>query len=199
MHWSIWTNPHGTHTASGASLTAPTASPGRTAEDGSGKEGRAVRKIGCEARAHAATRSTEDSSKEAAYAATHGVARGLRLAAGHHDQVLAILDAGGEGSWPELVAEMVFDGISGRRGAEPTPNAALKVWQRVRRDIEGADHAPRPRRKPPSKVPRDWRPQLALPRTRPGPSAADADKPYDPLERIAEIRREMKARSGRKE
>jgi len=116
----------------------------------------------------------------------------------YHDQVLALLTRG-EGSWPELVAEMVLDGISGRRGAELTPNAALKVWQRVRRDIEGADHAPRPRRKPPSKVSRDWRPQLALSVPQVGSDLADAEKPYDPLERIAEIRREMKARSGRKE
>ena len=74
------------------------------------------------------------------------------------------------------------------------------MWERVCRDLEGVAAAALPaQRKPPSKVSRDWRPQLALeaPQSSAGPT--DPDKPYDPLERIAEIRRDMNARSGRKE
>jgi len=117
----------------------------------------------------------------------------------HYREIAARL-ASGEASWTTLCAEMVRHGLTGRRGESPTPKAAPKVWQRVCRDLEGVAAAALPaRRKPPSKVSRDWRPQLALtaPQSTAGPT--DPDKPYDPLERIAEIRRDMNARSGRKE
>lgn len=95
---------------------------------------------------------------------------------------------------------MVRHGLTGRRGESATPKAAPKVWQRVCRDLEEvvADALP-VRRKPPSKLPREWRPQLASPISQTAVGASGEDKSYDPRERIAEIRREMNARSGRKE
>jgi hypothetical protein len=117
----------------------------------------------------------------------------------HHREIAARL-ASGEASWTTLCGEMVRHGLTGRRGESPAPKAAPKVWQRVCRDLEEVTAAALPKqRKPPSKVSRDWRPQLALPAPQSSPGPTDLDKPYDPLERIAEIRREVKARSGQKE
>jgi hypothetical protein len=117
----------------------------------------------------------------------------------HHREIAARL-ASGEASWTTLCAEMVRHGLTGRRGESPTPKAAPKVWQRVCRDLEEITAAALPAgRKPPSKISRDWRPQLALAAPQSSADRTDPDKPYDPLERIAEIRRDMNARSGRKE
>lgn len=80
----------------------------------------------------------------------------------YYSQVSATLKTG-EQSWPGLVNVMARDGITGRNRGKLTANAALKVWQRVERDVEvevvrrGEE---RPKRKYPSRISPDWRPPL---------------------------------------
>ena len=68
-------------------------------------------------------------------------------------------------TWSQLVAEPALDGVAARAGASLTANAALRVWQRVSRDVE-ADLAATlalKRRKFPSRISPDWRPQVVTP------------------------------------
>jgi hypothetical protein len=106
--------------------------------------------------------------------------------------------ANDELSWVMLVAEMVRAGVKGGRGESPTPKAAARVWRRVCRDVEQAAHAPGPpKRKYPSRVSPDWRPQV-VPPSPPTVSQAGSSAPYDPDEQLARIRRIIAERSGRK-
>jgi hypothetical protein len=96
-------------------------------------------------------------------------------------------------------------GLTDAHGKPASVQTARVTWHRVKRSVAkarlrvAAKPPPKPGAVYPSRVPKDWRPQLALPAPQSGPGPIDADKPYDPLERIAEIRREVKVRSGQKE
>ena len=114
--------------------------------------------------------------------------------------------ASGEMTWPTLCAEMARHGVVDRDQKEPTPNAAIRVWQRVTRDLEENGEAeaakPRPARTNlPSRMPKDWRPQeLTPPAALPalaGPTAG-AKAPYDPDKAMAHLKRIMNERSGRR-
>ena len=99
--------------------------------------------------------------------------------------------ASGEMTWPTLCTEMARHGVVDRDHKEPTPNAAIRVWQRVIRDLEengGAEAAkPRPARNNlPSRMPKDWRPQELTPSALAGP-AAGAKAPYDPDKAMAHL------------
>jgi len=117
----------------------------------------------------------------------------------HHDE-LATAASGRRLQWARLCTR--FADATGKPASVQT---ARVTWHRVKLSVAKAQLrvAAKPPPKPgavyPSRVPKDWRPQLALPAPQSGPGPTDPDKPYDPLERIAEIRRDMKARSGRKE
>ena len=93
----------------------------------------------------------------------------------HHGEVAAAL-AGEELTWARLVADMTLDGVAGRAGAPLTANAALRVWQRVKRDVAASLAAEAARMRPmfPSRLPPDWRPQPVQPPPpiRPPPPAA---------------------------
>ena len=117
----------------------------------------------------------------------------------YYSQVAAGLESG-EQSWPSLVAAMARDGVTGRDGGKLTANAALKVWRRVCRDVEAeadAAAAAAPKRKYPSRISPDWRPQV-VPPSQPSAVQAASNAPYDPDEQLARIRRIIAERSGRK-
>ena len=115
----------------------------------------------------------------------------------HHAEVSEML-ARGELSWAMLAAEMIRVGVKGRRGEVPTPKAAARVWRRVCRDVEQAALAAGPlRRKYPSRISPDWRPQVVAPAQLPLAQDA-ANERYDPDEQLARIRRIIAERSGRK-
>jgi hypothetical protein len=107
----------------------------------------------------------------------------------------------GEATWPAVCAEMVRHGICGRGGEAPTPNAAMRVWHRVVRDVEAEGAAPAKRRRLyPSRLPKDWRPPSAPAPANapPTPPPASSDD-YDSQKAMAALRRIMNERSGRKE
>jgi len=85
----------------------------------------------------------------------------------YHIDVAASL-AREEHSWAALVAEMAIDGVKGRGGHELTGNAALRVWQRVRRDVEAGAEVEATKAQPiggkyPSRISPEWRPQPVPP------------------------------------
>jgi len=94
------------------------------------------------------------------------------LRAYHHEVAGAL--ARQEQSWASLVADMALDGLTGRRGKCLTANAALRVWQRVCRDVEAEAISLPPKRISPSRMSPDWRPTVVPPppiRTAPAPVA----------------------------
>ncbi len=94
------------------------------------------------------------------------------LRAYHHEVAGAL--ARQEQSWASLVADMALDGLTGRRGKCLTANAALRVWQRVCRDVEAEAISLPPKRISPSRMSPDWRPTVVPPppiRTAPAPLA----------------------------
>jgi hypothetical protein len=122
----------------------------------------------------------------------------------HHEE-LATAASGRRLQWARLCARFTEIGLTDATGKPASVHTARMTWHRVKQSVAQARQreAAKPPQKPgavyPSRVRRDWRPQLALLPPQTGASLNGADKPYDPLERIAEIRREMNARSGRKE
>ena len=97
----------------------------------------------------------------------------------HHDLVAAKL-ASGEASWPSLCGEMVRHGIPGARGNPPTPRAAAKVWQRVCRDVSEAAKPAQPPRLLPSRLPKNWQPEVVQQSTPARPAPASASPPAAP-------------------
>jgi hypothetical protein len=96
----------------------------------------------------------------------------------YHTEVSEML-ARGELSWAMLSVEIQRAGVRGRWGESPTPKAAARVWRRVSRDVEAAAAAAVPKRKYPSRMSVDWRPEVVSQppaKSRPGhhcdPSAA---------------------------
>ena len=76
----------------------------------------------------------------------------------HFDEVSSHL-ASEEGTWPRLCAEMERHDVVDRVGQTPTPNQALQVWRRVKKDV-AQDPPPPPNRfkNYPSRISKDWRP-----------------------------------------
>jgi hypothetical protein len=122
----------------------------------------------------------------------------------NHDEVQKAAQAA-RIDWTSFCSEAAKRGLTDTRGRRPTERNARETWRQARRAVsearsqEAAQGPPRKGSVYPSRLPKDWRPQLALAAPQSGAGPTDPDKPYDPLERIAEIRRDMKARSGRKE
>ncbi len=117
----------------------------------------------------------------------------------HAGKIAPRLDSG-EYTWPALCAEMVRHGVSGRDGEAPTPNAAMRVWHRVVKDMEAAGEVEPPRRRlHPSRLPRDWRPPGVPGPTGPPatPRPASSDN-YDPEKSSALLQRIINERSGRR-
>jgi hypothetical protein len=123
----------------------------------------------------------------------------------HHRAIKEMMEAG-RTTWPRLCEEMVRHGVIARGGLEPSTRAASKAWQTVCRDLEelGEAEAAKPyvaRSKPPSRLPKDWRPQeitpaAALPALA-GPTPG-AKAPYDPDKAMGHLKRIMNELSGRR-
>ena len=96
----------------------------------------------------------------------------------YYSQVAAALETG-EQSWPSLVEAMARDGVTGRNGAQLTANAALKVWRRVCRDIDAAvgRAGAAAKRKYPSRISPNWRPQVVEPPRPVGSAGASPTSP----------------------
>ena len=80
-----------------------------------------------------------------------------------HCHAVAERLAAGEASWIFIAAEMERHGVAGRDGEAPSANAILRVWQRVRRDMESQGETPgqqQERPKPPSRFPKGWIPPI---------------------------------------
>lgn len=80
-----------------------------------------------------------------------------------HCHTVAERLASGETSWTLMADEMSRHGVAGRDGGAPKPNAVLRVWQRVCRDMAASGETPgqkanQPR--PPSRFPKDWSPKV---------------------------------------
>jgi hypothetical protein len=94
----------------------------------------------------------------------------------HHAQVAARL-AAEELSWATLAEALSCEGLKGRNGVELTGRAVAQVWRRVGRDVEAeaaARAAKTPKRKFPSRISPNWRPQVVSPSPRnPPPPAGD--------------------------
>src|SRR3954447_5573084 len=92
-----------------------------------------------------------------------------------HAKDVGPLLARGEITWSELCAEMLRHGVADRDGKAPAANAALRVWYRVVRDLEAdqAAEAAKPRlgATPPSRLPKDWRPEAFRDPPSPPPQA----------------------------
>jgi hypothetical protein len=111
--------------------------------------------------------------------ARHGYAYSWLRA--HYSQVAAALKSG-EQSWPSVAEAMTRDGVRSRSGGKLTPNAAVKVWRRVSRDVETAaatNAAAVPKRKYPSRMSADWRPGV-VPAPAPPPSLPPPPPPSPP-------------------
>ncbi len=84
---------------------------------------------------------------------------------GHHAQVAMRL-ATDELSWTTLAEALSREGLKGRNGVELTGRAVAQVWRRVCRDVE-ADAVVRaaaaPKRKYPSRISPNWRPEVVPP------------------------------------
>jgi hypothetical protein len=82
-----------------------------------------------------------------------------------HYAAICALMASGEGTWPRLCREMQRHGVVARGGAAPSEKAASKAWQTVCRDL--ADTVPAAPKRPgsiyPSRIPKDWKPQVVPP------------------------------------
>ena len=121
----------------------------------------------------------------------------------HHRAIHPMMEAG-RTTWPLLCKEMVRHGVVDRSGSEPSTRAASKAWQTVCRDLEeiGEAEAAKPyvaRSKPPSRLPKDWRPQeLTLTASLPTPATGSTKEPYDQQKALAHLKRIIAERSGRR-
>ena len=81
----------------------------------------------------------------------------------HHARVKSLLNTG-EATWPRLCAEMARHGVLDRMGAAPTPNPATKVWRRLCDELGDSQAAYRFKNYP-SRIPKDWKPEVVPPPT----------------------------------
>ena len=104
-------------------------------------------------------------------------------------------------SWAALAEALFREGVKRtQRESKLTRRAVAQVWRRVCRDVEAeadAAAAAAPKRKYPSRISPDWRPQV-VPPSQPSAAQAASNAPYDPDEQLARIRRIIAERSGRK-
>jgi hypothetical protein len=110
----------------------------------------------------------------------------------------------GEYTWAMLCAEYSRHGLKGREGATPDRTALWKAWQTLCRDLETLGETPMvraPRPKPPSRFPKDWKPEAVRTNTAAVVPAASADtpQPYDRVRRREQLRRMINERSGIRE
>jgi hypothetical protein len=122
----------------------------------------------------------------------------------HREKIAEGLSSG-EYTWAMLCAECCRHGVASRSGGAPDRTAAWKAWQTLCRDLETLGETPiakTPRPKPPSRFPKDWKPE-AFRSGAPAPpsqaAAAGNPEPYDPKKRMAQLRRTINERSGRKD
>jgi len=121
----------------------------------------------------------------------------------HYRDVAAGL-ASAELSWAQLAGILAREGLEGRNGVGVTARAAAQVWRRVSRDVEMAaaeKAAKAPKRKYPSRISPNWRPQIvaqpaaAAPPVIPLAADAPAAGPAKPAaEAASEHAREVNAR-----
>jgi hypothetical protein len=78
----------------------------------------------------------------------------------HHGQIVA-LRVGEERPWSEVLADMREDLAGGEGAPAVTLNNVCNIWQRVCRDV--AAEPARQRVLFPSRLPKDWRPQVVSP------------------------------------
>ncbi len=182
VHWSIWTASTSVGWHSDGTATAHRRHVHGTAESARAQkkreETRAVRKTLCEAGAMSDANGSRLFRKRRVhqYARRGYVYCWLRA---YYSQVTAALETG-EQSWPSLVEAMARDGVTGRNGAQLTANAALKVWRRVWRDVDAAAvgrASAAPKRKYPSRISPNWRPQVVEP---PRPVGSTSASPTSP-------------------
>ena len=83
----------------------------------------------------------------------------------HHDQMVQAARRR-RINWAGFCAEAANRGLTDTRGDPPTESNARKTWLRARREVERARAAeaakppPRPGSIYPSRIPKDWRPQV---------------------------------------
>jgi hypothetical protein len=121
----------------------------------------------------------------------------------NHDRIEAA--AGRRIHWKGFCAEAAARGLTDATGKAPTERTARETWYKARLEIAAAREREaaasatrRVGRKPPSRLPKDWRPAAFA---APGPAAprpAPADD-YDQEKAMAALRRIMNERSGRRE
>lgn len=122
----------------------------------------------------------------------------------HRERIAAGL-ASGEYTWAMLCAEYGRHGLVSRGGRPPDRTLAWKAWQTLCRDLETLGETPAqkaPRPKPPSRFPKDWRPEVfrsGVPAPLSQAPASGNPEPYDPKKRMAQLRRTINERSGRKD
>lgn len=110
----------------------------------------------------------------------------------------------GEYTWSMLCVECSRHGVQGREGLTPDRTALWKAWQTLCRDLETLGETPMekaPRPKPPSRFPKDWKPEaFRASAVAVAPAASeDGPQPYDRIRRREQIRRMINERSGIKE
>ena len=79
----------------------------------------------------------------------------------HSERIAAGLSSG-ELTWPLICSECSRHGVASRDGLAPSQRAAAKAWQTLCRDLAAIGESPGERRqapKPPSKFPKDWKPE----------------------------------------
>lgn len=108
----------------------------------------------------------------------------------HHDQVEALRAKEGR-AWSEVIADMVRDGVTGQDGQAPTIKSVSKVWQRVSHDVAAEAAFAKPKRKPPSRISPQWRPQVVAPASTAVAVATPRSGPETPEEVKARLRRQM--------
>jgi hypothetical protein len=68
-------------------------------------------------------------------------------------------------SWTVTASEIAAVGITNTKGAPPSSDSVRRVWATVCRDVaaEKTSRVINPKKKPPSRMPTDWRPEVVPP------------------------------------
>jgi len=105
-----------------------------------------------------------------------------------HSERIAVGLSSGELTWPMICSECSRHGVASRDGLAPSQRAAAKAWQTLCRDLEAIGENPAERHqapKPPSRFPKDWKPE-AFRNTGSGlPDAGGAPSPSPPSPLVA--------------
>jgi hypothetical protein len=65
--------------------------------------------------------------------------------------------------WASIIPEIIDDGVRRDDGLEPTAKNVARIWERVCRDVEAQAASDKPKRKFPSRISPDWRPEIVPP------------------------------------